>query len=78
MKDIILTAVFGDETKQVILSSPHGGMNGYHIMIDNYYHGQVNKMLQGWIVSVNEKSWLSEEDKEVIIEAVKQAEKSPT
>lgn len=69
--NIILTAVFGEETKQVILSQPTGGNSGnYYIMIDDHFHGQVNKMLDGWHVYPNSKSWLSSEDCEAILDAV--------
>ncbi len=73
--DIILTATFGDETKEIRLTAPSGANGIYHIMIDNYYYGSVSPDLHnGWRVNLqhdNVPEWMSEDDKEAIVEAVK-------
>ena len=74
MSDIVIPMTIGDRKTEVILSSPNGGTNGYHIMIGNIYHGTVNKMLGGWKVNTNPNSELTAEDFEVILEAVRKAE----
>jgi len=71
MNEIELTVVFQNQRKTLKLSAPGGGTNGYQIIIEDYYHGQVCKMADGWHVYANDNSWLSEEDKEAILEKVK-------
>lgn len=74
MHDIKLPFTIGDRQAEVILSSPLGASGGYHIMIDKYLHGTVNKMTDGWHVYLNENSFLTAEDSEVILEAVRKRE----
>lgn len=71
----VLQAIFGDKQKEVILSQPNGAGDLYHIIIENYYHGQVSKTMFGWSVFINENSWLSIEDCEVILDSIKAANK---
>lgn len=71
MKEIILLAAIGNDSKQVILSQPNGAGDLYHIIIEDYYHGQVTRTMFGWSVFINENSWLSIEDCDVILDSIK-------
>lgn len=42
---------FPDGDKVVKITSPSGGGNQYHLMVDNFYWGIINKSLNGWRVA---------------------------
>lgn len=70
MGTIVFDAIIGNETKQVRLTQPQGSGGVYHIMVGDHFHGVVTKMLDGWHVYPNIKSWLTVEDCEAILAEV--------
>ena len=51
-----------------------GSTSMFFIMLDNYFHGQIwNTELYGWRYSLNEKSPITGEEIEAVIEDVKKA-----
>lgn len=65
-----LNYTVGDYQTLLKLEKPYGSGGGYHIYIDNWYHGQVCKMLDGWHVYLVAKSELCSNDIQLILEAV--------
>lgn len=62
MDAIEIIGAFGDERKTVRISQPNGAWPSYHIMIDNYYHGNLTKLDGEWVSHLNGNSYLTTED----------------
>jgi ribosomal protein L21E len=74
-KEIIVSLEIGNEQKQIILAKKHSFSSIYDIMIDKEYHGQVQKVISGWVVNTIDGSWLQVENYEPIVQAVINAER---
>lgn len=70
MEDIILPAAYGDEKRTLALSPVSGAGQVLHIMVDNWYHGQIVLVKEEWVVFLNPKSDLCSNDIQVIKEAI--------
>jgi hypothetical protein len=64
----------GNDVWDVELSQPSGGGGSFHIVIDNYYCGQIVKTSEGWRGYPNTKSRLTWADMLVFIEMIEQEE----
>lgn len=49
--NIEFIGAFPDGDKVVKVTSPNGGGNHYHLMVDNFYWGIINNSLNGWRVA---------------------------
>lgn len=67
---IEFTAHYGDQLKQVELSTPYGGGDGYHVYIDRYYNGVIVKLNGEWVGHFNPKSELQAFDIEILGEMI--------
>ncbi|MRG45484.1 hypothetical protein GFS24_10180 [Chitinophaga sp. SYP-B3965] len=70
LESIEFTAVFGDEHKKVRLSEPNGGGGGYHIYINNYYHGTIKKVNYEWVGHLNRASELTSADISILADII--------
>ncbi|WP_231464734.1 hypothetical protein [Pedobacter sp. Leaf132] len=64
--DLIFSGAFGSKTCTVRLTAPHGGGYQYHIMIDDYYVGALQKRSGKWCW-LNMPSSFTSADRDLLI-----------
>lgn len=71
MAPIKLTAWFGKDLLHIEISAPLGAANIYHVMINNFYEGQlVRSETYGWGIHLHPNTILQGDDVSVIIEMI--------
>jgi hypothetical protein len=68
---IMIIATFGNQEKQIILQKEHEFSGIYHVIIDDELEAQVLKTPKGkWEVVPHTKSWLTDENCDLILKTV--------
>ena len=70
MENIKFKSAFGDEDKQVEISSPNGAGGGYNLMIDKYLHGRLFKRNNIWVAFFHKDNEYTGADIEVLGEII--------
>jgi hypothetical protein len=72
---ISFDAQYGDKFMHVELAKMKGGGEGYQVLIDHYYHGQIYFRDGAWHAHLNDKSFLTSDDIMILGEYIDHYEK---
>jgi hypothetical protein len=74
MADIEVTITFGNQRRKVSIIQPSGAVGSYHIMIDNYYIGQIVRQQEEFLAFLNRYPDLTGDDIQIIFDMIEEEE----
>jgi hypothetical protein len=70
VKSITLICDFAGDKKTVEVTQPNGASGAWHVMIENYFQGQIVKNNGEWVAYLQKGTILTGDDVSVVIDMI--------